>query len=180
MNSEQIANILAFYSYYHPNESVDQIALDFKLPASLIVNGLYSGKTAGLFTAQKKDSLWQEITVTAVPDDTADFGKDIERIKSVILETITNLATDKEDIEDGNLFLWVGAPLIISKVACQLLVNEGSLAKYWIRDLKDPKSKYYYHTLPENVEKKFASKNFKNQGKPKKGKKNEPLSRRKR
>ena len=173
MNSEQIANILAFYSYYHPNESVDQIALDFKVPASLIVNGLYFGKEAGLFTAQKKGSLWQEITVPAVPDDSADFGKDIERIKTIILETITNLNTDKEDIADENLFLWVGAPLVISKVCLQLLVNEGTLSKYWIRDLKDPKSKCHYHTLTKNKDKMFASKNFKNQPKPKKSKKNE-------
>lgn len=179
MNSEQIANILAFYSYYHPKESVDQIALDFKLPASLIVNGLYFGRDAGLFTADKTGSLWKEITVVAVPDNTADFGKDIERIKTIILETITNLNTDKEDIADENLYLWVGAPLIISKVCLQLLVNEGKLHKYWIRDLKDLESKYHYHTLEANKDKMFASKNFKNQPKPKKSKKNEQLPPRK-
>jgi hypothetical protein len=81
------------------------------------------------------------------------------------METITNLNAVEEDILDENLYVWVGAPLTISKVCLQLLTNEGKLKAYWIRDLKDVKSKYHYHTLPENVEKKFATRNFKKQGK---------------
>lgn len=176
MNSEQTANILAYYSYYHPKDNVDIIAADFKVPAALIVNGLFYGEKHGLFTADRTGTFWKDITSVTPPAHTVDFGKDVERIKDMIIETITNLNANKEDIEDTNLFLWIGAPLIISKVALQLLIDEGKLATYWIRDLKDPKSKYHYHTLAENKDKMFASKNFKNQGKSKKGKKNVTVS----
>lgn len=178
MNSEQVANILAFYSYYHPKETIDDIGLDFKIPAALIVNGLHYGEKNGLFKTNRVGPLFKELTVTECPADDADYGKDVERIKAMIMELIANLNDDKEDILDDNLFVWIGAPLTISKVCLQLLVNEGKLRTYWIRDLKDVKSKYHYHTLPENVEKKFASKNFKHQGK--KGSRNEQLPRRKR
>lgn len=179
MNSEQTANILAFYSYYNPQDNVDAIADDFKIPASLIVNGLFWGEQNGLFTSDRKGAFWKNITTTKPPEDTANFGKDIDRVKAMMMETITNLNGVKEDILDENLFIWVGAPLIVSKVCLQLLTNEGKLKAYWIRDLKDIKSKYYYHTLPENVEKKFAKINFKHQNK-KNGKKNEHLPPRKR
>lgn len=175
MNSEQVANILAFYSYYNPKDNVDAIADDFKLPASLIVNGLFWGEQNGLFSSDRKGAYWKNITVLKKPEDTADFGKDIHRIKAMMMETITNLNSVEEDILDENLFIWVGAPLIVSKVCLQLLINDNMLKSYWIRDLKDVKSKYYYHTLPENVEKKFAAKNFRHQSK-KNGKKNESLS----
>lgn len=180
MNSEQIANILAFYSYYNPKSNVDMIADEFKIPASLIVNGLFWGEEHGLFTSDRIRAYWKNITVIKCPEITADFGKDIERIKGIMMETITNLNGVKEDILEENLFIWVGAPLTISKVALQLLVSEGKLAKYWIRDLKDPKSKYHYPTLPENVDKKFAKVNFKHENKKGKGGKNESLPQRKR
>lgn len=175
MNSEQVANILAFYSYYNPQDDVDAIAAEFKVPASLIVNGLFYGEEKGLFTSDRQRAYWKNITVVNCPETTDDFGKDVERIKSIMMETITNLNGVKEDILEENLFIWVGAPLTVSKVALQLLINEGKLVKYWIRDLKDTKSKYYYPTLPENVDKKFAKVNFKHQGK-KTGKKNEHVS----
>lgn len=179
MNSEQIANILAFYSYYNPKDNIDAIADEFKLPASLIVNGLFWGEQNSLFASDRKGAFWKNITVTERPSDKADFGKDVERIKAMMMETITNLNSVKEDILDENLYIWVGAPLTVSKVCLQLLTNEGLLKSYWIRDLKDIKSKYYYHTLPENVEQKFAAKNFKRQTK-KKGSNNEHVSPRKR
>jgi hypothetical protein len=179
MNSEQVANILAFYSYYNPKDDVDAIAAEFKVPASLIVNGLFYGEGKGLFTSDRQRAYWKNITVVNCPGITDDFGKDVERIKGIMMETITNLNGVQEDILEENLFIWVGAPLTVSKVALQLLINEGKLTKYWIRDLKDPKSKYYYPTLPENVEKKFAQVNFKHQS-GKKGGKNESLPRRKR
>ena len=175
MNSKQIANILAFYSYYNPKDDIDAIALEFKVPAALIVNGLFYGEQHGLFTSDRVKALWKNITVIKCPETTDDFGKDMERIKSMMLETITNLNSVQEDILEENLFIWVGAPLTVSKVALQLLINEGKLVKYWIRDLKDTKSKYYYPTLPENAEKMFAQVNFKNQSK-KKGKKSEHVS----
>lgn len=177
MNSEQVANILAFYSYYNPQDNIDMIAEAFKVPAGLIVNGLVWGEKHGLFTSDRKKAYWKNITVTEKVPDTADFGKDVERIKAMMMETITNLNDMEEDIVDENLYIWVGAPLVVSKVCLQLLTNEGKLKTYWIRDLKDPKSKYHYHTLPENAEKKFARHNFKNQGGKKK---NEQLPRRKR
>src|ERR1035437_2425922 len=123
MNSEQTANILAFYSYYHPKETVDEIALDFKLPAAIIINGLYYGERTGLFTAKKKGPQYKEIIVQAVPDDNADFGKDIERVKDNIYEVITNINSDEQDITDDNLFIWLGVPFIVAKVALRLLVN---------------------------------------------------------
>jgi hypothetical protein len=176
MNSEQAANILAFYSYYHPNESVDDIALDFKIPAALIVNALYYGDRIGLFTTKKKGPQFKEIVVQAVPDDNSDFGKDMDRVKENILEVITNINSDGEDITDDNLFIWLGVPFIVAKTALQLLINEGNLAKYWIIDPKD-KSKYHFYTLSENKEKRYGHKQFKRT----KGKsKNVKLSRRKR
>lgn len=182
MNSEQVANILAFYSYYNPKDTIDMIAQDFKIPASLITNGLIWGEKHKLFTSDRIGFYWKNITAATPPADDADFGKDVARIKDMMMETITNLNDEKEDILEENLFIWIGAPLTVSRVALQLLKNEGKLKTYWIRDLKDPKSKYHYHTLPENVEKKFAAKNFKHQGK-KNGatsKKNEHLPRGKR
>jgi hypothetical protein len=141
MNSEQVANILAFYSYYNPKDDVDAITAEFKIPAALIVNGLCWGENKGLFTSDRVRAYWKNITVTECPKDTADFGKDIERIKAMMMETITNLNAVEEDILDENLYVWVGAPLTISKVCLQLLTNEGKLKAYWIRDLKDVKSK---------------------------------------
>lgn len=179
MNSEQTANILAFYSYYHPKESVDDIALDFKLPAALIVNGLYYGERNGLFTAKKKGPQYKEIAVQAVPDDNSDFGKDLERVKSIILEIVTNLNTDQEDITDDNLYIWLGVPFIIAKVALRLLVNEGKLVKYRITDPKDPKSKYHFYTLTENKDEFFGKVQFKRVNK-KDIKSNEQLPQRKR
>lgn len=167
MNSEQVANILAFYSYYHPKESVDDIALDFKIPAANIVNGLYYGDRNRLFTTKKKGPQFKEIIVIAVPDDNADFGKDLERVKGNILEIITNLNSDKEDITDDNLFIWLGVPFIVAKTCLQLLINEGKLIKYRITDPKDPKSKYHFYTLSENKEKFYGKVQFRR--KPKKG-----------
>jgi hypothetical protein len=160
MNSEQIANILAFYSYYHPKETIDEIALDFKLPAGLIVNGLYYGDRNHFFAVKKQGPQFKEITVSVAPDHSADFGKDVERVKGIILEIIANLNTDKEDITDDNLFIWLGVPFIIAKTCLQLLVNEGSLVKYRMIDPKD-KSKYYFYTLPENKGEFFGRKQFK-------------------
>ena len=161
MNSEQIANILAFYSYYHPKETVDEIALDFKLPAALIVNGLYYGERKGLYVAKKKGPQFKEITVTAVPDNNSNFGADLERVKSNIFETITNLNSDAEDITDDNLFIWLGVPFIVAKSALQLLVNEKKLVKYRIIDPKDKKSIYHFYTLVENKDKFYGKKQFK-------------------
>jgi len=180
MNSEQVANILAFYSYYHPKETIDEIALEFKLPAALIINGLYYGEREGLFTAKKKGAQYKEIVVQAVPDDNSDFGKDLERVKGNILETITNLNSDKEDITDDNLFIWLGVPFIVAKVALRLLVNEGKLVDYRITDPKDKKSKYHFYTLEENKHKIYGSKQFKRAPKKKDIKTNESLSQGKR
>lgn len=178
MNSEQVANILAFYSYYHPTETIDDIAIDFKIPAAIIINGLYYGEREGLFTAKKKGPQYKEIIVQAVPDDNSDFGKDLERVKGNILETIINLNSDEEDITDDNLFIWVGVPFIVAKTALQLLINEGKIIKYRITDPKDPKSKYHFYTLIENKGKFYGSKQFKS--KPKgKNIKHEQLPRRK-
>lgn len=179
MNSEQVANILAFYSYYHPKETVDEIALDFKVPAANIINGLYYGERTGLFTAKKKGPQYQEIIVTVVPDDNDDFGKDLERVKGNILEIITNINSDEEDITDDNLYIWLGVPFIIAKVCLQLLINEGKLIKYKIIDPKDKKSVYHFYTLTENREKFYGSKQFIKKPK-KKDVKHEPLSSRKR
>lgn len=167
MNSEQVANILAFYSYYHPKENVDTIALDFKIPAANIINGLYYGERTGLFKANKKGAQYQEIIVSAVPDDNDDFGKDLERVKGNILEIITNLNSDKEDITDDNLFIWLGVPFVVAKVALQLLVNESKLVGYRVADPKDPKSKYHFYTLNENKDKFYGKVQFKRQPKKK-------------
>jgi len=167
VNSEQTANILAFYSYYHPGETVDEIAIDFKLPAAMIINGLYYGERNGIFTAKKKGTQFKEILVSAVPDNNADFGKDLERVKSNIHEIITNLNSDKSDITDDNLFIWLGVPFIVAKVALRLLVNEGKIVRYWIRDPKDAKSKYNFYTLTENKDELFGRKQFKRQPKQK-------------
>jgi hypothetical protein len=180
MNSEQVANILAFYAYYHPQEDVDFIATEFKLPVALIVNGLYFGDRSGLFKSVKKGPQFKEIVVSAVPDDNADFGKDMERIKAMMIEVITNVNTDEKDITDDNLFIWIGAPLVISKVALQLLVNEHELIKYRITDPKDPKSKYHFYTLPENREKFYGRAEFKRRPSKKNIKTNEQLPRKKR
>ncbi len=161
MNSEQVANILAFYSYYYPKETVDDIALDFKLPAANIINGLYYGEREGFFTAKKNGAQFKEIIVSAVPDDNADFGKDLERVKSNIFEIITNINSDEADITDDNLFIWLGVPFIVAKVALQLLVNEGKLVKYFLRDPKDVKSVYHFYTLTENQDKFWGKKQFK-------------------
>ena len=177
MNSEQTANILAFYSYYHPKETVDDIAREFKLPAALIVNALYHGERTGLFTTKKDGPQFKEIMVPVVPDDNSDFGKDFERVKSIMLETITNLNSEEEDITDDNLYIWLGVPLIVSRSALQLLLNEGKVARYWIIDSKDPKSKYYFYPLAENKGKMFGKKQFKRQ---KGNTKNESVPRRKR
>lgn len=178
MNSEQVANILAMYSYYHPKASVDDIALDFKIPVALIVNGLYYGEHNGLFIAKKEGPQFKEIIVQAIPDDNADFGKDLERVKTMIVETITNINSDEEDITDDNLFIWLGVPLVVARVALQLLVANGTLVKYRITDPKDAKSKYYFYTLAENKDNFYGSKQFKRR--PKKGKKDVKLSQRKR
>jgi hypothetical protein len=175
MNSEQVANILAFYSYYHPKESVDDISKVFGLPGALVINGLYYGEQNGLFTAKKKGAAFKEIVVQAVPDSNADFGKDLERCKAIMYELITNGNSDKIDVLEENLFVWLGMPLVVSKVAVQLLINEKKLSRYWIRDAKDPKSKYYYYTLIENKDKFFARNEFKKQSK-KGNVKSEPLS----
>jgi len=180
MNSEQVANILAFYSYYHPKEAVDEIALDFKLPAAIIINGLYYGEREGLFTAKKKGAQYREIIVPAVPDNNSDFGKDLERVKSNIHETIVNLNSDGEDITDDNLFIWLGVPLIIAKTALQLLVNEGILVRYRITDPKDKESKYHFYTLTKNKDKLYGRAQFKRQPKNKDIKTNEQLPQRKR
>jgi aromatic ring-cleaving dioxygenase len=180
MNSEQIANVLAFYAYYHPKENVDQIAEDIKLPVSLIVNGLYAGDRLGLFKSVKVGPQFKEINVIAVPDDTADFGKDMERVKEIMLEVVSNVNSDKKDITDDNLFIWIGAPLVISKVGVQLLLNEGKLVKYRITDPKDPKSKYHFLTLPENKEEMFGRAEFKRKPSKKNIKRHVSVSRRKR
>lgn len=176
MNSEQIANILTFYAYYHPKETVDDIATDFKLPAGLIVNGLYWGHQAGLFTAKKVGPQFKEIVVKTVPDNNSDFGKDLERVKGIALEIVTNVNSDGKDITDDNLYIWLGAPLVVSKTALQLLVNGKQLVKYQVTDPKDKKSKYNFYTLPENKDKLFGLSEFKI--KPKK--RNVKLSSRKR
>jgi len=175
MNSEQVANILAYYSYYHPKDTVDDIALDFKIPVSLIVNGLYQGERMGLFTAKKKGAQYKEIIVQVIPDDNSDFGHDLERVKGNIHEVIANLNSDKEDITDDNLFIWLGVPFIVAKVALRLLVNEGKLTRYWIIDPKD-KSKYHFYTLSENKDKRYGQKQFKRTGKKGSNKRNEPVS----
>lgn len=180
MNSEQVANILAFYSYYHPKDDVNQIALDFKIPAANIINGLYYGQRNGFFTAKKKGAQYQEINVLAVPDDNADFGKDLERVKNNILEVITNLNSDEEDITDDNLFVWLGVPLVVAKTALQLLVNQGKLAKYRVTDPKDTKSKYHFYTLSENKEEFYGMVQFKRKPKKKDIKSDVDLPRRKR
>lgn len=161
MNSEQIANILAYYSYYNPKDDVDQIALDFKLPAALIVNGLYYGDKHHLFTVKKKGPQFKEIVTETPPADETDFGRDLDRIKGIIFEVISNLNTDEEDITDDNLFIWLGVPLIVAKVALQILVNGGLLAKYRITDPNDPKSIYHFYTLIENKDKFYGKKQFK-------------------
>lgn len=179
MNSEQIANILAFYAYYHPNETVDDIATEIKLPAGLIVNGLYAGDRLGLYKSVKVGPQFKEIVVATVPADTVDFGPDIERIKGIIFEIVTNVNSDQKDITDDNMYIWVGAPLVITKVALQLLVNEGKLVKYRITDPKDVKSKYHFFTLPENKDKWFGRAEFKRKPSKKNLKRHEPISRRK-
>jgi hypothetical protein len=160
VNSEQTANILAFYSYYHPKETIDEIALDFKIPAAIIINGLYYGEREGLFTATKKGAQYKDIVVAVMPDDNADFGKDLERVKGNIYEVITNLNSDEEDITDDNLYIWLGVPFIIAKVALRLLVNEGKLVKYKIIDPKDKKNVYHFYTLSENKDKHYGVKQF--------------------
>lgn len=161
MNSEQTANILAFYSYYHPEENLDRIALDFKVPAGIIVNGLYYGVNNGLFKATKDGPQYKDITVTTPPSVDDDFGKDMARIKDNILEIVTNLNSDKEDITDDNIFIWLGVPLIMSKTALKLLVKEGKLATYKLVDEKDKKSKYDFYTLTKNKTKKYGKAQFK-------------------
>lgn len=176
MNSEQVANILAFYSYYYPKETVDDIALDFKLPVANIVNGLYYGEREGLFTAKKKGAQYKEIIVSAVPDANTDFGDDLKRVKNNILEVITNMNSDEADISDDNLFIWLGVPFIVAKVALQLLVNEDKLVKYFLRDPKDVKSVYNFYTLTENKGKFYGKKQFKTRPNQKDVKSNESIS----
>lgn len=161
MNSEQTANILAFYSYYHPKETIDRMALDFKVPVAVIVNGLYYGERVGLFTAKKQGAQYKDIVVIGLPDDNSDFGKDLERVKNIILEIVTNLNSDQEDITDDNLFIWLGVPLVVAKVALQILINSKYLSRYYITDPKDPKSKYCFYTLTENINEHYGQKQFK-------------------
>lgn len=161
MNSEQTANILALYSYYHPKEDIDKIALDLKVPVAIIVNGLYYGDRNRFFKVTKEGAQYKDIVVNAVPDANADYGKDLERVKGIIHEVITNLNSDEEDITDDNLFIWLGVPFVIAKVALQLLINEGKLVKYRIVDPKDPKSVYHFYTLFENKGKYYGKKQFK-------------------
>lgn len=160
MNSKQVANILAFYSYYHPQETIDEIALDFKIPAANIINGLYYGQNHKLFAVTKNGPQFKEINVLKEPKKESDYGADIDRVKSNIYEAVTNLNSDEEDITDDNLFIWLGVPFTVSKVALQLLVNERKLARYNLVDSKD-KSKYTFYTLFENIEQHYGKKQFK-------------------
>lgn len=161
MNSEQVANILSLYSYYHPKENIDQIAMDFKIPVANIVNGLYYGERNNFFAAKKKGAQYKDIIVSVVPDMNADFGKDVERVKGNIYEIISNLNSDEEDITDDNLFIWLGVPFVVAKVALQLLINEGKLVKYRIIDPKDKKSIYHFYTLTANKSQFYGRKQFK-------------------
>lgn len=161
MSSEQVANILTLYSYYNPQDSISDIAVDFKIPAANIINGLYFGERNGLFIAVKEGAQFKQIIVSAVPDDNANYGKDLMRVKDNMYEIISNLNSDKEDITDDNLYVWLGVPLVISKTALQLLINEKKLAKYNIVDPKDKKSKYNFCTLAENKSKYYGRKQFK-------------------
>lgn len=167
MNSDQVANILAYYSFYNPKEDVNDIAREFKLPPAIIVNALYRGVANGLFTATMDGSSFKRITVKQPPALDADYGDDVNRVKSIILEVVTNLNGAKEDITDDNLYIWLGAPMVISKVALRLLVGEGVLGRYKIIDEKDKKSIYTFYPLTENQEHHFGTRQFKKMPKKK-------------
>lgn len=167
--SLQLARQIAVYSYKNKVKAINGeggLAASVGLPPIFIINALYAGEKAELFTVVRKKGGIEKINVTdeqyeSIAKIASNFGDDVEVIVRHAEELVVNFNSVEEDIVRDQLALFFGGvPPVVFEAAMECLPNEG-IVTYDITDSLDKKSVYTFLTHADNLEHKWGLKQLK-------------------
>lgn len=166
ISSTQLARAIAVYSYKTGTKSVngpEGIASSVGLASLMVINAINKGEKEGFFSVKRKKGGIDSISVSSDQYDgvalvPSSFGEEIFDFCEAILESVTNANSRENDLSRDQILYWSGASPFMFTVTMEILLASGALAQYSIADKNDSKTIYEFLTLPENVDKRWGSK----------------------
>lgn len=157
---EQNANKAIFMCSIYPDLPLTKIATMFQLPAIDINSAIWYAIERGWLTDNGDG-----VPPTINENVSYDLGEDVEGLQDMILAGLRHVAKVEKDIEEGFLVQWCnGHPGHTLLFAVKDLIRTGQIGTYSVEDLEPEgeKSTYTFYSLPENVDKQWGKREFKN------------------
>ena len=169
ISSLQLARVMAVYSYDTGTKKlngVEGIAAKTGVTPLLVINAVNKGEQQGLFTVKRTKGGIDSISVSSDQFDSiapiaSNFGEELFDYCEAVLEFVQNANSRESDISRDQLDLWSGVSPAAFNTALRILIDGGSLAQYQLGAKNDSKTSYKFLTLPENLGKKWGSKQLK-------------------
>lgn len=156
---EQNAHKVVYLATLYPDQPMPIIFSMFQMPAIDINSAMWFAVDKGWLIDNGND---KAPTIQAPSE--WNFGEDVEAMQEKILIGLKHVAKVENDIEEGFLMQWCqGYPSHVLHIAVKDLVAQGKLGTYSIDDLEEDgnKSTYTFYCLPENTDKRWGEKQFK-------------------
>lgn len=165
----EIAMQIAIMHELHPKDTISELAAKLMYSPIFIINALDEGEKMELFSRQKdKDMLVASSGVDYSSFVGTELGQENARVQEEIVRVIASANQDEQDVEDKTLELWLrGIRPSDTEIALHVLRQTGFIATYDLKNPKDKKSHYTFHTLQPNVGKEWGAKQFVEQPKKK-------------
>lgn len=159
-NAQKVSYIVSKF----PELSFGDIMELVQLPSLDIDAALWRAQDMGWIEVDKKKEFIRLIEIPRFS-----FGEEVEGIKDRILYAFKKLGELESDMDDFTLGKWLlGFVARDAVIALKQCLDDGTLCSYTIIDSgnkKEGDNEYTFYTLPENLDKKWGKKQFKNQRK---------------
>lgn len=157
---ETVARQIALVKQLHPSWNISQIAQYVYLPQLIVINALYKGVEMELFEWMREKN--QIKVIDADWYQGGSLGNDIDYLADTILSLVRHNNAREQDIALDQLAHWAtGINPMGQELAVYKLGKAGLIKSYKIADKNDQDSVYEFVTLPENLEKRWGTKQFK-------------------
>lgn len=159
----EIAIQIAIMHELHPEDTISELAARLMYSPIFVINALDEGERMELFSRVKDE----DKIISSSPVDYStmmgmELGTENTRIQNEIIRVIGAANSDKMDVEEGTLQLWLrGIRPSEVEIALHVLQQIGFISKYELKNPKDEETKYNFYTLRVNDGQKWGLKQFK-------------------
>ena len=160
---------VVFYASEYPEKNIQEIAAGFNTMSPIDFNAAcWRAQDEGLMTI---DKVTGEVKVLKTPEKW-EFGDSVNHLLAVTPYVLTKLAEVEADPEENFYANYVGGYVSFDVViAVRYMMRNNIIASYEVKDVskledgREVTDTYLFYCLPENVEKRWGEKQFKDQEK---------------